>query len=80
MSNYDNAYGRDTLDSEIRSRFVDNNNGLNVHILEARFEEGNRPIVLLLHGHPELAYSWRNQLVPVANQGFHVIAPDLRGN
>ena len=80
MSNFDNAYGTDTLDSKIRSRFVDNNNGLNVHILEAGFEDGKRPVVLLLHGHPELAYSWRKQLVPLANQGFHVIAPDLRGS
>jgi pimeloyl-ACP methyl ester carboxylesterase len=33
----------------------------------------------LLHGFPELAYSWRNQLLPLARAGFHVIAPDLRG-
>lgn len=35
--------------------------------------------VVLLHGFPELAYTWRNQLLPLANAGFHVIAPDLRG-
>ena len=80
MNNYDNAYGTNTLESGIRSRFINNNNGLNVHILEAGFEEGDRPVVLLLHGHPELAYSWRKQLVPLAEQGFHVIAPDLRGS
>ena len=85
MNSNKNAYGTDTLDPKIRSRFVYNNNGLNVHILEAGFEEaesekGSRPVVLLLHGHPELAYSWRKQLVPLADQGFHVIAPDLRGS
>jgi len=77
---YKNAYETDTLDKGIRSRFIDNNNGLNVHILEAGFEHDDRPVVLLLHGHPELAYSWRKQLVPVAEQGFHVIAPDMRGS
>ena len=80
MGSHENAYGTNTLDPAIRSRFVDNNNGLNVHILEAGFEQDNRPLVLLLHGHPELAYSWRKQLVPLAEQGFHVIAPDLRGS
>ena len=48
MNSNQNAYGTDTLDPKIRSRFVDNNNGLNVHILEAGFEEtesekGSRP-------------------------------------
>jgi pimeloyl-ACP methyl ester carboxylesterase len=33
----------------------------------------------LLHGFPELAYSWRHQLLPLAGAGFHVVAPDLRG-
>lgn len=56
-----------------KSRFVDNNNGLNVHVLEAGFEEDNRPLVLLLHGHPELAYSWRKQLVPLAEQVVKIL-------
>ena len=38
-----------------------------------------RPCVLLLHGFPELAYSWRKVMVPLADAGFHVIAPDQRG-
>jgi pimeloyl-ACP methyl ester carboxylesterase len=58
---------------------VDNNNGLVMHILEAGFEKRRRPCIVLLHGFPELAYTWRNQLLPLANAGFHVIAPDLRG-
>ena len=50
-----------------------------MHVLEAGFETPDRPCVLLLHGFPELAYSWRKVMVPLANAGFHVIAPDQRG-
>ena len=67
------------LPDGIRSRFVDNINGLRIHVLEAGFEGGRRPGLLLLHGFPELAYSWRNVMVPLAEAGYHVIAPDLRG-
>jgi pimeloyl-ACP methyl ester carboxylesterase len=63
----------------IRSRFVDNRRGLHVHLLEAGFEGGDRPALLLLHGFPELAYSWRKVMLPLAQAGFHVIAPDQRG-
>jgi pimeloyl-ACP methyl ester carboxylesterase len=72
-------YGKETLPSEIRSRYVDNNNGVRMHVLEAGFEDRRRPCVVFLHGFPELAYTWRNQLTAVALAGFHVIAPDLRG-
>jgi pimeloyl-ACP methyl ester carboxylesterase len=72
-------YGKDTLPSEIRSRYVDNNNGVKMHLLEAGFEDRKRPCVVFLHGFPELGYTWRNQLLAVALAGFHVIAPDLRG-
>ena len=71
-------YGQDSLALGIRSRIIDNNNGVKMHILEAGFE-GKRPCLILLHGFPELAYTWRNQLPPLAQAGFHVIAPDLRG-
>jgi hypothetical protein len=57
-------YGQDTLPAGIRSRFVDNNNGVRMHLLEAAFENRGRPCVVLLHGFPELAYTWRNQLLP----------------
>jgi pimeloyl-ACP methyl ester carboxylesterase len=63
----------------IRSRFVPNINGLTMHLLEAGFESQDRPCVLLLHGFPELAYSWRKVMLPLAAAGFHVIAPDQRG-
>ena len=67
------------LPSGIRTRFVDNNNGLRMHILEAGHETANRPLVLLLHGFPELAYSWRKIMLPLAAAGYHVVAPDQRG-
>src|SRR5271167_5145424 len=63
----------------IRSRFVPDINGLRVHVLEAGFETSGRPLVLLLHGFPELAYSWRKVMLPLAAAGFHVVAPDQRG-
>lgn len=67
------------LPDGVRSRFVDNVNGLRVHVLEAGYETPNRPALLLLHGFPELAYSWRNVMVPLAEAGYHVFAPDVRG-
>ena len=63
----------------IRSRFASDINGLRVHMLEAGFEAKGRPLVLLLHGFPELAYSWRKIMLPLAAVEFHVVAPDLRG-
>lgn len=50
-----------------------------MHVLEAGFEDGNRPCVLLLHGFPELAYSWRKVMPAIAAAGYHVVAPDQRG-
>jgi pimeloyl-ACP methyl ester carboxylesterase len=73
------SYGQDTLPLGVRSRLVDTNNDVTLHILEAGFETSGKPCVVLLHGFPELAYSWRNQILPLAAAGFHVIAPDARG-
>ena len=67
------------LPEGIRARFVPGINGLTMHVLEAGYETPNRPCLLLLHGFPELAYSWRKVMVPLAAAGFHVIAPDQRG-
>jgi pimeloyl-ACP methyl ester carboxylesterase len=63
----------------VRSRFVEGINGLRMHVLEAGFETTGRPCVLLLHGFPELAYSWRKVMLPLAEAGYHVVAPDQRG-
>lgn len=50
-------------------------NGIELHMVE----QGTGPLVLLLHGFPEFWYSWRHQITFLANQGYRVIAPDLRG-
>ena len=57
-------YPSEWLPKGVRSRFVDNINGLRMHILEAGYEEKGRPGLLLLHGFPELAYSWRHIMLP----------------
>jgi pimeloyl-ACP methyl ester carboxylesterase len=41
--------------------------------------EGDGPLVIMVHGFPELWYSWRHQITPVARAGYRVVAPDLRG-
>ena len=56
------------------AKFVDAN-GLRMAIYEA----GEGPAVIMVHGFPELAYSWRHQLPALAAAGFHAIAPDMRG-
>ena len=78
MSAYDGPI-RAPLPSGIRSRRVAGVNGLDMHVLEAGDPSGARPLVLLLHGFPELAYSWRKVMPPLAEAGYHVIAPDQRG-
>lgn len=61
----------------IRARCVPDINGLTLHVLEAG--EPGRPCLLLLHGFPELAYSWRKVMPALAAAGYHVVAPDQRG-
>jgi pimeloyl-ACP methyl ester carboxylesterase len=78
-TNGDVAYGATTLPMGIRSQSVDTHNGVTLHVLEAGYESDGRPCVLLLHGFPELAYSWRKVMLPLAAAGFHVVAPDQRG-
>jgi len=69
----------DVLPAGIRARLVSGINGLRMHILEAGSAAPGRPAVLLLHGFPELAYSWRAIMPALAAAGYHVIAPDQRG-
>jgi pimeloyl-ACP methyl ester carboxylesterase len=73
------CYGDVPLDAAIRSRMLPNGNGLSMHILEAGYGFTERPLLLLLHGFPELAYSWRKIMPALASAGFHVVAPDQRG-
>ncbi len=65
------------LPNGVTSRMVANGNGLNMHVLEAGPEDA--PMLLLLHGFPELAYSWRRVIMPLAQSGYRVVAPDQRG-
>ncbi|HXC91787.1 MAG TPA: alpha/beta hydrolase [Stellaceae bacterium] len=67
------------LPAGLRARFAPGVNGLRMHVLEAGFASRDRPCVLLLHGFPELAYSWRKIMPQLAEAGFHVVAPDQRG-
>ncbi|GAM36648.1 hypothetical protein TCE0_018r05896 [Talaromyces pinophilus] len=57
---------------------------LSYHILEAGAPTD--PLIILLHGFPDLAFSWRKVILPLANatscggrRAYHVIAPDQRG-
>src|SRR5262245_21002836 len=82
--NNDEPLSADVLPRGVRARFVDNVNGIRMHVLDAGFAasgvaSASRPAILLVHGFPELAYSWRKVMLPLAAAGFHVIAPDLRG-
>ncbi|MGB5245350.1 MAG: alpha/beta hydrolase [Woeseia sp.] len=45
----------------------------------AVYEAGSGPLVILLHGFPELAFSWRHQLPALTAAGYRAVAPDLRG-
>ena len=50
-------------------------NDLNFHYVEA----GEGPLVILLHGFPEFWYSWRHQIPVLVEEGYRVVAPDMRG-
>lgn len=62
--------------SEIRHRRI-LTNGIEMHVAE--IGSPTCPLVLLLHGFPELWFSWRHQMVRIAEHGYHVVAPDMRG-
>lgn len=57
--------------------FVDVN-GVSLEVFTAGHPGGSGPLVLC-HGWPELAYSWRHQVPALADAGYHVIAPNQRG-
>ena len=60
--------------TQIMHRFIETN-GIRMHIAE----QGRGPLVLLLHGFPEIWYSWRHQISALADAGYHVVAPVQRG-
>ena len=62
----------------LRARIVPGVNGLDGACAGGRARPGG-PCLLLLHGFPELAYSWRKVMPALAAAGYHVVAPDQRG-
>jgi len=66
------------MTTRIQSRFSYlNTNGITLHAAEAGPETG--PLVILLHGFPEFWFCWHRQIGPLAEAGFRVLAPDMRG-
>ncbi|KAG9451906.1 hypothetical protein H6P81_004810 [Aristolochia fimbriata] len=63
------------MGSEVTHRMIQTN-GIQMHVAE----QGTGPTVLLIHGFPEVWFSWRNQITQLAKHGYHVVAPDMRGN
>ena len=63
---------------KVRSRKLKDVNGLDMHFYESGKNKKN-PLILLLHGFPELSYSWRDIIHPLSKAGFYVVAPDQRG-
>jgi pimeloyl-ACP methyl ester carboxylesterase len=60
--------------TEVKHRIVETN-GIRMHMAE----QGEGPLIVLCHGFPESWYSWRHQFAALAQAGFHVVAPDMRG-
>lgn len=62
------------VSGEVLHRMI-NVNGIKMHVAE----QGSGPVVLLIHGFPDLWYSWRHQMKALTKAGFHALAPDMRG-
>jgi pimeloyl-ACP methyl ester carboxylesterase len=71
------CFGEPVSDSLPITERVIETNGVQLHTVEAG--EPGAPVVVLAHGFPELAYSWRYQIPVLAAAGYHVLAPDQRG-
>ncbi|KAK2733339.1 hypothetical protein FQN57_002159 [Myotisia sp. PD_48] len=71
------------LPAGVSSRQIDASpHGLSYHILEAGTTTNDgrdRPLILLLHGFPDIAFSWRKLMPLLASEGYYVVAPDQRG-
>ncbi|MEC7871038.1 MAG: alpha/beta hydrolase [Chloroflexota bacterium] len=72
-------YGNGRLHPKIRSNVIKNINGLDIHFLESGEKTEKSELIVLLHGFPELSFSWRKILPVLSDNGYHVIAPDQRG-
>jgi pimeloyl-ACP methyl ester carboxylesterase len=64
----------DSAMPEVTHRMIETN-GIRLRVAE----QGEGPLIILCHGFPECWYSWRHQLGALAKDGFHAVAPDLRG-
>ncbi len=64
-----------TVEAQLSHGKADVGGGIRLHYVEA----GSGPLVILLHGFPEFWYSWRHQIAPLAQAGYRVVAPDMRG-
>ncbi len=62
----------------MRTRLI-KTDGLVQQVLEDGFETDNAPLILLIHGFPELGVSWRAQVQALGEAGYHAVAPDMRG-
>jgi len=70
------------LPEGVESSYVDCTKpcGLSFHILSSgRDESRQKPLILLIHGYPELAFSWRKLIPALTAKGYYVVAPDQRG-
>ena len=79
MNSKINSYYQDLLPREIKSNYAQDINGIDMHYLESGKKTSDSKLIILLHGFPELSYSWRKILPVLSDNGFHVIAPDQRG-
>jgi len=79
MNKSSHSFGDGTLHNSINSNIAQSINGLDIHYLDSGEVYDKKPLILLLHGFPELAYSWRKIIVPLSQAGYRVIAPDQRG-
>lgn len=65
------------LPGPVTARWIETDSGLSQHILEAG--DRDRPLLMLMHGFPEIAFSWRHVMPELAAAGYWVVAPDHRG-
>lgn len=68
------------LPSGITEDYIDctYSSGLTHHILKAG--KPGAPLILFCHGYPELAFSWRKTMPPIAAAGYYCVAMDQRGS
>jgi pimeloyl-ACP methyl ester carboxylesterase len=65
-----------STDPDVESTYRDVN-GVQLHVVAAG--DPDAPLVVLLHGHPDFWYGWRDQIGPFVDAGFRVVVPDQRG-